>query len=251
MRSICTRRKKPPRATAILRCTIRSRDFRTATALHSAAALLTGSSDDTARVVVLAIDLDRFKDVNDAHGHAAGDALLTGVARRLGAALQNGEYLARIGGDEFVAIKTDVFARAEAVKFADRLRDLVLAPIPWEHRNLSVSCSIGIALFPEHGTSGEVLCARADLAMYRAKSMGQGKICSYEASMDEVSRTRAELAIDLKRALAADEFELYYQPQNDVMTGNIVGFEALLRWNHPKRVGFRPTSSYRLRKKPA
>lgn len=199
------------------------------------AALLAGSSDDTARVVVLAIDLDRFKDVNDAHGHAAGDALLTGVARRLGAALQKGEYLARIGGDEFVAIKTDVFARAEAVKFADRLRDLVLAPIPWEHRNLSVSCSIGIALFPEHGTSGEVLCARADLAMYRAKSMGQGKICSYEASMDEVSRTRAELAIDLKRALAADEFELYYQPQNDVMTGDIVGFEALLRWNHPKK----------------
>jgi diguanylate cyclase len=199
------------------------------------AELLAGRVDDTARVVVLAIDLDRFKDVNDAHGHAAGDAVLTEVARRVGAALQEGEFLARIGGDEFVAVKNNVFARAEAIKFADRLRGLVLDPINWQHRNLSVGCSIGVALYPEHGMTADVLCSRADLAMYRAKSLGQGKICTYEPSMDEMSRTRAELAIDLKRALAADEFELYYQAQNDVFTGEIVGFEALLRWNHPEK----------------
>ncbi len=197
--------------------------------------LLAGSVDDTARVVVLAIDLDRFKDVNDAHGHAAGDAVLTEIARRIASTLQEGEFLARIGGDEFVAIKSNVFARAEAAKFASRLRDLVLDPINWQNRNLSVGCSIGVALYPEHGMTANDLCSRADLAMYRAKSLGRGKICVYEPSMDEVSRTRAELAIDLKRALAGSEFELYYQVQNDVFTGEIVGFEALLRWNHPQK----------------
>ena len=199
------------------------------------AELLAGRVDDTARVVVLAIDLDRFKDVNDAHGHAAGDAVLTEVAQRIGAKLQEGEFLARIGGDEFVAVKSNVFARADAIKFADRLRSLVLHPINWQHRNLSVGCSIGVALFPEHGMTADLLCSRADLAMYRAKSLGQGKICTYEPSMDEMSRTRAELAIDLKRALAGNELELYYQAQNDAITGEIVGFEALLRWNHPEK----------------
>ena len=199
------------------------------------AELVAGRVDDTARVVVLGIDLDRFKDVNDAHGHAAGDAILTAIARRVGTALGEGEFLARIGGDEFVAIKANVFARGEAVKFAERLRGLVLDPIAWQHRNLSVGCSIGVALFPEHGMTPEVLCSRADLAMYRAKSLGTSKICTYEPSMDEQSRSRAELAIDLKRALSGNEFELHYQAQNDVFTGKIVGFEALLRWNHPEK----------------
>ena len=199
------------------------------------AELLAGRVEDTARVVVLAIDLDRFKDVNDAHGHAAGDAVLTEVARRVSAELEEGEFFARIGGDEFVAVKNNVFARAQAIKFADRIRGLVLDPINWQHRNLSVGCSIGVALFPENGMTADVLCARADLAMYRAKSLGQGKICTYEPSMDETSRSRAELAIDLKRALAGNEFELYYQAQNDVVSGDIVGFEALLRWNHPEK----------------
>lgn len=202
--------------------------------------LLDGRVDDTARVVVLAIDLDRFKDVNDAHGHAAGDAVLKEVARRLSATLQEGEFLARIGGDEFVAVKSNVFARAQAMKFADRFRDLVIDPIDWQHRRLSIGCSIGIALFPEHGLSADELSARADLAMYRAKTLGQSKICTYEASMDEVSRARAEIAIDLKRALVANEFEIFYQVQNDVISGDIVGFEALLRWNHPEKGRVRP-----------
>jgi diguanylate cyclase (GGDEF)-like protein len=204
------------------------------------AELLAGRVDDTARVIVLAIDLDRFKDVNDAYGHAAGDAVLTEVARRVSAALEDGEFIARIGGDEFVAVKSKVFARAHAVKFADRLRGLVLDPINWQHHNLSVGCSIGVALFPEHGMTADVLCSRADLAMYRAKSLGKGKICTYEPSMDETSRTRAEIAIDLKRALADNEFELYYQAQNDVVTGEIVGFETLIRWNHPQKGRIQP-----------
>ncbi len=144
-----------------------------------------------------------------------------------------GEFLARTGGDEFVAVKSQIFARGEAAKFGERLREIVLRPVEWEHQSLAVGCSIGIALFPEHGLTGDVLCARADQAMYRAKTQGQGKICTYEPSMDEACRNRATLAIDLKRALARDELELHYQVQNDARTGHIVGFEALIRWNHP------------------
>lgn len=197
--------------------------------------LLAGRGDDTARVVLLAIDLDRFKDINDVHGHTAGDFLLQQVAQRISAALQPGEFFTRNGGDEFVAVKSEVFARGEAVKFAERLRHIVFEPVEWHHQSLTVGCSIGIAIFPEHGVTSDVLTARADLAMYRAKSLGQGKICTYEPSMDEASRTRAELAIDLKRAIAGNELELYYQVQNDVGTGEIVGFEALIRWNHPEK----------------
>ncbi|MGJ4890845.1 putative bifunctional diguanylate cyclase/phosphodiesterase [Bradyrhizobium sp. HKCCYLRH3099] len=196
------------------------------------APLLT-NGDETAHLVVLAIDLDRFKDINDAHGHAAGDAVLTAIAQRIAATLQPGEFLARIGGDEFVAVKSEIFARAEAARFAERMRALVLTPVEWEERSLSVGCSIGIALHPDHGLSSDELLTRADLAMYRAKGLGQGKICTYEPSMDEASRRRAELAIDLKRALVRNEFELHYQVQNDTQSGEIIGFEALLRWNHP------------------
>jgi diguanylate cyclase (GGDEF)-like protein len=197
--------------------------------------LLAGRVDDTARVVVVAIDLDRFKDINDVHGHVGGDHLLRQVARRISAELQEGEFLARIGGDEFVAVKSEIFARGEAMKFAERLRKVVLEPVEWQHQTLAVGCSIGVALFPEHGQTGESLTQRADLAMYRAKSLGRGKICTYEPSMDEASRARAELAIDLKRALIRDELELYYQVQNDTQSGEIVGFEALIRWNHPQK----------------
>ncbi|WP_316239175.1 putative bifunctional diguanylate cyclase/phosphodiesterase [Bradyrhizobium sp. SZCCHNR1015] len=199
---------------------------------HRLAPLLT-DGDETAHLVVLAIDLDRFKDINDAHGHAAGDAVLTMIAQRIASTLQPGEFLARIGGDEFVAVKSEIFARTEAAKFAARMRTLVLAPVEWEERSLSVGCSIGIALHPDHGLTADELLTRADLAMYRAKSLGQGKICTYEPSMDEASRRRAELAIDLKRALVRNEFELHYQVQNDTQSGGIIGFEALLRWNHP------------------
>ncbi|MGC2778118.1 MAG: EAL domain-containing protein [Bradyrhizobium sp.] len=199
------------------------------------APLTSGDGDETAHLAVLAIDLDGFKDINDAHGRSAGDAVLTTISQRISATLQPGEFLARIGGDEFVAVKSRIFARAEVAKFAERMRALVLSPVDWEERSLSVGCSIGIALYPDHGLTADELCTRADLAMYRAKSLGQGKICTYETLMDETSRRRAELAIDLKRALVRNEFELHYQVQNDTQSGDIIGFEALLRWNHPKK----------------
>jgi len=197
--------------------------------------LFTDDRNNTARVAVLVIDLDRFKDVNDVHGHGAGDAVLRAIASRLSAAMGPQELVARTGGDEFVAVKSDVFARGDAVKFARRLSDLILAPVVWQHQKLSVGCSIGVAMFPEHGNAAELITSRADLAMYRAKTLGRGKICTYEPDMDEASRSRAALAIDLKRAVAENQFELHYQVQNDTQTGDIVGFEALLRWNHPEK----------------
>jgi diguanylate cyclase (GGDEF)-like protein len=193
------------------------------------------NAEDTARVAVIVIDLDRFKDVNDVHGHAAGDAVLAAVSSRISKELGDHEFIARAGGDEFIAVKSDVFARNEAMKFSQRIRDLILQPVIWNDLEMSVGCSIGIALYPEHGDTGDLLSSRADLAMYRAKDMGQSKICTYDLSMDEASRSRAEMAIDLRRAIAANEFELYYQVQNDTFTRAIVGFEALLRWNHPTK----------------
>lgn len=191
--------------------------------------------DDTARIAVLAIDLDRFKNINDVHGHAGGDTVLRSIATRIAATLGPDEFLARMGGDEFVAVKSGIFARGEATKFAEQLCKLILEPIEWQGLKLSVGCSIGIALFPEHGSAGDLLSSRADLAMYRAKSLGRGKICTYDATMDEASRSRAATAMDLKRAIDEHQFELHYQVQNDTRLRTIVGFEALLRWNHPEK----------------
>ena len=196
---------------------------------------LATNADDTARIAVLAIDLDRFKNVNDVHGHAAGDAVLRAIATRIAAALGPNEFLARIGGDEFVAIKSDIFARGEAMCFAEQLCDLILEPVRWQNLKLSIGCSIGIALFPEHGATGDLLSSRADLAMYRAKGLGRGQICIYDATMDEASRSRAATAMDLRRAIDEQQFELHYQVQNDTQSRTIVGFEALLRWNHPEK----------------
>jgi len=197
--------------------------------------LLAHNRDDTARIALLAIDLDRFKDVNDAHGHMAGDAVLQALAERLGGIVQSGEFLARVGGDEFVAIKHDIFTRNEAVRFAERLRRSIVEPTHWEGRTLTVGCSIGIATFPDDGAVPELLMTRADLALYRAKSMGRNKVCVYDQTMDESGRSRAALAMDMRRAIACGEFELYYQPQNDTVSRDVIGFEALLRWNHPER----------------
>ena len=200
--------------------------------LHKTLAI---NSDDIARIAVLTIDLDRFKNVNDVHGHAAGDAVLYTIATRVAAALGSNEFLARIGGDEFVAIKSDIFARGEAMSFAQQMCDLILEPVKWQNLKLSVGCSIGIALFPDDGVTGDLLLARADLAMYRAKGLGRGQICTYVAAMDEVSRSRAATAMDLRRAIDEQQFDLHYQVQNDTQSGTIVGFEALLRWNHPEK----------------
>ncbi|MES5098756.1 bifunctional diguanylate cyclase/phosphodiesterase [Agrobacterium sp. BA1120] len=198
-------------------------------------ALLKRSADPTARIALLSFDLDRFKEINDVHGHGAGDAVLRSLADRMSSVLQPGEFVARVGGDEFVAVLHRYYSRADGLAFANRLLAEVLKPIEWKETVLSVGASIGIAIGNSHTKNVDTLISQADVAMYRAKSDVTGTICFYDKSMDEASRARNALAVSMRSGLSNGAFELYFQQQNDTSSGAIVGFEVLLRWNHPER----------------
>ncbi|OJF96814.1 putative bifunctional diguanylate cyclase/phosphodiesterase [Pararhizobium antarcticum] len=198
-------------------------------------ASIRSQSDDTARIAVLSFDLDRFKEVNDVHGHAAGDAVLRLVAERMTLVLGEGEFVARIGGDEFVALTSNFFMKGDARAFAARLVAEIVKPIEWEGRTLMVGTSVGMSLFPVDARTSEELLAQADLAMYRAKAAGSNAIRLYDSSMDDAARNRSVLAADMRQGITRSEFELYYQYQNSSQTRDIIGFEVLLRWNHPVR----------------
>jgi diguanylate cyclase len=191
--------------------------------------------DDTPRIAVLSFDLDRFKDVNDVHGHAAGDAVLRGVAERMTKALGEGEFIARMGGDEFVALTSNLSTDSDASAFASRLIAAVVRPVAWEGKNLLVGTSVGISLYPDDAHTPEELLAQADLAMYRAKAIGSNAIRHYEPTMDDAARNRSALAMDMRQGIERNEFELYYQYQNNSLTRDVIGLEVLLRWHHPTR----------------
>ena len=182
------------------------------------------------QIAVVALDLNRFKEVNDVYGHAAGDDLLRELSRRFRATLHAGEFIARVGGDEFVAIKPGVESRDVAAEFVRRLLAEALKPVAHGERVLAIGLSAGVALFPEDADSAEDLVTRADLALYRAKRSGIENMCFFERSMDELARRRSKLALDLKQAVTNGEFILHYQPQHAVASGDLIGFEALIRW---------------------
>ncbi|MFN7010450.1 MAG: putative bifunctional diguanylate cyclase/phosphodiesterase [Allorhizobium sp.] len=188
-----------------------------------------------AKLAILTFDLDRFKEINDVHGHAAGDHVLRTVAERLSAKLRDGEFLARTGGDEFVAVSTRYFNRGDAVQLAQRFIREITQPIVWDGVTVSVGSSFGISISPDNGETLDDLLAQADVAMYRAKATGTNEVCFYDLSMDRQARERNALAMEMRSGLDRGEFELVYQQQNNVRTGEIIGFEALLRWNHPTR----------------
>lgn len=187
------------------------------------------------KAAVLVIDLDRFKDVNDVHGHTAGDALLQCLTQRLKEVMSPGEFVARVGGDEFIAVKQDVGRQEEVLHFAQRLVACISLPVAHRDRTLSVGASLGISVYPTDADDADELIGVADLAMYRAKKQVGHKICFYDQSMDEGRRTKSALSMDLYGAVERNELVLYYQSQIDVTTGETSGFEALLRWNHPQR----------------
>ncbi len=186
-------------------------------------------------VAVLYIDLDRFKSVNDTLGHPVGDALLRKVAERFKSALREGDVVARLGGDEFAVIQSDSPQPAAATTLAARLVDLISRAYILDGHMIHVGASVGIAIFPDHGREPDVLLKHADLALYRAKVEGRGLYRFFESGMDERMQKRRAMEIDLRRALALKEFELVYQPQVRLDMNTIVGFEALIRWNHPER----------------
>jgi diguanylate cyclase (GGDEF)-like protein len=182
---------------------------------------------------VLFIDIDRFKAVNDIAGHAAGDQLLIGVARRLREVLRPADTVARLGGDEFVVLCENLYdVQKEAVAIADRICETVSQPFSAAGNELFTSASIGIA-FVRPGDDPHVLVARADSAMYMAKQRGRSRWEIYHPDFDERTTRRAELINGLHRAVERAELVLHYQPVKDLGTGAVVAMEALVRWQHP------------------
>ncbi len=180
-------------------------------------------------LALLAIDLNRFKEVNDLYGHAAGDQLLIHVADQMRGALQEGEFVARQGGDEFVVIVPGV-DRDGAFRAAERIRAAIIVPTEIERAEVGCGAAIGIALYPDDATETSNLINDADLAMYRAKGSLTRSICFYEEAMDEAVRTRRRLTQGLREALDQNQFQLHYQVQGSLETGKVTGYEVLLRW---------------------
>lgn len=188
---------------------------------------------------VMYVDLDNFKNINDARGHAVGDALLKAVAKRLSDLLREEDSLARIGGDEFVLLipgrAQDLVAGArKALVVAEKVRDALAQPLDIDGQSYTAHGSIGVTLMPKEGETANDLLREADTAMYRAKKAGRNRIVFFEASMQAEVQERLALEDDLKNAIARDELQMFAQPQVD-RTGQTVGAELLLRWKHVSR----------------
>ena len=186
------------------------------------------------RLAVLYLDLDRFKEVNDLYGHAAGDKVLQTVATRVTELLAKGQIMARLGGDEFAVLIPSIAGPAAAGAIAEQIQTSIAAGLS-DGAIDTIQTSIGIAIYPDDATDREMLLTQADTALYRAKTEGRNTFRFFEAEMGAAVRDRRQMEHDLRQAVARDEFRLVYQPQNDVTTGQMVGFEALLRWHHPAR----------------
>jgi diguanylate cyclase (GGDEF)-like protein len=194
-------------------------------------------------VLLMYLDLDDFKVVNDSLGHRAGDQLLLEVGRRLQACLRPGDTAARMGGDEFTVLLADVTRLDEAISVAKRLGKELQAPMQLDGHRVVVNASIGIASSTEGGDAADDLLRSADIAMYEAKKQGKGRHQVFAPDMDQRARDRLDLEADLRAALDRNEFELHYQPILDLETGAITQLEALVRWNHPRR-GMLPPADF-------
>jgi diguanylate cyclase (GGDEF)-like protein len=181
------------------------------------------------------IDLDQFKGINDVLGHAVGDALLKEVAARIRNCVKNTDLVARFGGDEFAVVQVSLRTAKEAASLASRIVRELSQPYDCDGHRSPISASIGVAIAPTDGGDTDTLLRKADIAMYRAKADGRRTFCLFMPEMDAALQARRLLALDLDRALKCHEFALFYQPMVDVRTGDVTGFEALLRWHHPER----------------
>ncbi|TXH32460.1 MAG: GGDEF and EAL domain-containing protein [Rhodospirillaceae bacterium] len=191
-------------------------------------------------VAVLCMDLDRFKNVNDLSGHAAGDELLRQVAKRLNASVRAEDTVARLSGDEFAIVQVGVNHPDGPAVLADRLVKAMAKPFDLGGQQTIIGTSIGISLFPGDGDKGDELVRAADTALYRAKSAGRGTFRFFEAQMDMRLQERRLLERDLRQALATNQLEVHYQPLVDCDQVKVLGFEALVRWTHPERGSISP-----------
>jgi diguanylate cyclase (GGDEF)-like protein/PAS domain S-box-containing protein len=185
-------------------------------------------------VAVLFLDLDNFKNINDSLGHSAGDELLITVAQKLAKCLRRSDTAARLGGDEFAVLVEDVDNHDEVIRLANRIMKVLRQPISIAAKSVSATVSIGIT-FGITGSTSEQLLRNADLAMYLAKAQGKDRYEEFQDQMHTAVLARLELEADLRKAVLAGQFVVHYQPIFDVETGAIVGFEALVRWQHPTR----------------
>jgi len=186
------------------------------------------------RMALIMIDLDRFKDINDIHGHAYGDTVLTTLADRMTAALGEGQFVARLGGDEFAAIGRLEHSDS-VVAFLNALESAIAETITIGEVQIVPGASFGVTVYPDDGIDRETLITNADLAMYRAKADLSRSTCFYEQSMDDLVRARRSLAGELREAVESEQLQLHYQVQTALASNRISGFEVLLRWTHPDR----------------
>jgi diguanylate cyclase (GGDEF)-like protein len=198
---------------------------------HALAVTRSGGPD----VAVLMLDLDRFKEVNDTLGHPAGDTLLRAVAARLLECARETTVIARLGGDEFAVIDYVTNPVVEATALAERIRKVLCEPFDLSGHQVVAGTSIGIAIAPRDGIDSDEILKNADLALYSAKGGGRGAFRFFEPELDQLMHARRNLEREMREALANGEFELHYQPFVNVKTGETSGFEALLRWHHPRR----------------
>ena len=196
-----------------------------------------------AQLAILFLDLDRFKIVNDSLGHHAGDLLLKIVSDRLTNCIRETDTVARLGGDEFVILLPSIKEPGDAVSVAQKVVDAIAVPFLLEGNEVNIGTSIGIGIYPDNGLDRSTLIKNADAAMYHAKENGRNNFQFFSSEMNDKSFEQLALENDLRRAIKNEEFILNYQPQIDVLTGKIVGAEALIRWQHPEK-GLVPPNNF-------
>jgi len=186
-------------------------------------------------IAVMFLDLDRFKVINDTLGHDVGDQLLITVAERLETSVRAGDVVARLGGDEFVVVLSDIAHKTDVIQIAKKIIDNMNIPVVLSDQEFVVTTSIGISLYPNDGDDQHLLLKNADTAMYRAKDNGRNRYMFYSNNMNAEAREQMALENDMRHGIERDEFVVYYQPLVSLSSGEIVGAEALLRWQHPTK----------------
>lgn len=197
--------------------------------------LLIQAQKNNTNIVLLLVDLDRFKLVNDVYGHTCGDELLRSATNRMQQNIRQDDTLARLGGDEFVVLLPDIREQSDVLNFVDKFLNSLNKPFYLGKTEIRISASIGITFYPKDGETMDQLISNADIAMYQVKSKGKNGYGFYESSMSSRSNEKILAHNELSNALDKGEFEMYYQPQVDMVSGKIIGAEGLIRWNHPKK----------------